>query len=107
MEQQLSTISELLLKYDFSSRIYDSSVQDSKPLQTYLETRTSGDRSAEQENISSVPGDTEVHATDVFAALANVSSKTGRRNDFSEAVHGVKKFEKYCSKAGTSVMFGI
>lgn len=26
---------------------------------------------------------------------------------FSEAVHGVKKFEKYCSKAGTSVMFGI
>ena len=26
---------------------------------------------------------------------------------FSEVVHSVKKIEKYCSKAGTSVMFGI
>ena len=25
---------------------------------------------------------------------------------FPEAVHGVKNFEKYCSKAGNSVMFG-
>lgn len=55
-----------------------------------LETRTSRNRSAEEENISSVPGDTEVDATDVFAALANVSSKTGRRYDSASAVkvHG-------------------
>lgn len=52
----------------------------------YLETRTSGDRSAEQENIASVPGDTEVDATDVFAALANVSRKTGRRNDSASVI---------------------
>ena len=59
---------------------------DSIPPQKCLETRTSRNRRAEQENISSVPGDTEVDATQVFVLLANVSCKTGRTYDSTSVI---------------------